>query len=163
MHDTVTSETAWKAMESASDVFRTALTVVLRRHGLTPAQYELLGVLEAMRCGCCGEGECRCESSYLCQNDVSQTIACTKGNVSGLLSRLAADGLISREENPRDRREKAVRITAPGRLLYLAARPDVEAVVAEAFKPLSALELFTLTGLLRHVTDSGERNDGRTA
>lgn len=151
------TQTAWRELKSAADTVRDAVAGALRKHGLTSAQYELLGVLENIRCGCCGEGECRCESSYLCQNDVSETIACTKGNVSGLLSRLADEGLISREENPRDRREKAVRITAPGRLRYLAARPDVESAVGEAFRGLSSLELFTLQGLLRHVSARGGR------
>lgn len=147
------ARSVWKELEAAANALRASVADVLRKHGLTPAQYELLGVLEDIRCGCCGEGECRCESSYLCQNDVSRTIACTKGNVSGLLSRLAADGLISREENPRDRREKAVRITARGRLRYLAATPDVEDAVARAFQPLSPLEMFTLAGLLRHIVN----------
>jgi DNA-binding MarR family transcriptional regulator len=146
----------WRELDSGADAATTAVTAALRKHRLTPAQYRLLGVLEDIRCGCCGEGECRCESSYLCQNDVSETIACTKGNVSGLLSRLAAEGLISREENPRDRREKAVRITARGRLRYLAAMPDVEAAVTRAFRPLSPLELFTLSGLLRQIAHRGD-------
>lgn len=141
----------WETLEAAADTLRRIVGTALRAHGLTPAQYELLGILEGMRCGCCGEGECRCASSYLCQNAVSQRVATTKGNVSGIVQRLVADGLVSREPNPANRRENAVRITERGRRVLLAARPTVEAAVERCFAPLDAAERSCLETLLRRL------------
>lgn len=147
------------ALQEAADAVQRAAASALRAHGLSSAQYELLALLEGMRCGCCGEGECRCETSYLCQNDVSDRIASTKGNVSGLVQRLVEQGLISREPNPADRRYNAVRITASGRRVLLAARPDVETAVAERLDSLSAEEARNLTALLSRIT-SGQTTHG---
>jgi len=146
---------AWWALEAAADAARRTATAALREQGLTPSQYELLELLEGMRCGCCGEGECRCESSYLCQNDLGGRIACTKGNVSGLVHRLAAEGLISREPDPRDRRYNAVRITGKGRGVLMAARPAFAEAVRHTLAPLNAEDLEALTGALGKLRPAG--------
>jgi len=140
-----------KALQAAADRSQRAMARALRPHGLTLAQYDLLVLLEGMRCGCCGEGECRCDSSYLCQNDIGGRIDCTKGNVSGLVNRLAEDGLISREPDPRDRRYNAIRITAPGRAALLRAMPDVKAAEGGVFEPLDEAEAETLASLLERL------------
>ena len=145
---------AWWALEEAADAARQAAASALRPAGLTPAQYQLLDLLEGMRCGCCGEGECRCDSSYLCQNDVGSRISCTKGNVSGLVGRLVEDGLISREPDPKDRRYNSVRITAKGRAALMAARPHFTAAVHATLGCLAAPELEILTELLRKARSS---------
>lgn len=151
----------WKALSDAHAAAERALTSALRPHGLTPAQFELLSVLEDMRCGCCGEGECKCDSSYLCQNDVGSRIDCTKGNVSGIVQRLVQSGAISREPNPADRRYNAVRITAKGRTALFAARPAVEATLRAAFGGLSDIELDTLSRLSRRVGAPTDTAKGR--
>lgn len=141
----------WDSLRRSADALDRLAGLALRPHGITLPQYDLLEILEAMRCGCCGEGECRCESSYLCQNDVGQRIATTKANVSGLVQRLTLEGYISREPNPADRRYNAVRITARGRQVLLAARPDVERVLTSAFETLDASESQELTRLLKRI------------
>lgn len=151
MDDTRKAADLAEALAAAAGEVQRATAHALRRHGLSAAQYALLEALEAMRCGCCGEGECRCDSSYLCQNDVGGRIGTTKGNVSGLVQRLAEQGRISREPNPADRRYNAVRITAAGRKALLAARPDAEAAAAEALSPLAPDEARHLRALLRRI------------
>lgn len=149
-------QSTWWALEGAADAARQEAAAALRAHGLTMAQYELLELLEGMRCGCCGEGECRCDSSYLCQNDVSGRISCTKGNVSGLVHRLAQEGLISREPDPKDRRYNSVRITVKGRAALMAARPAFADAVESTLAPLDAAEAAQLEGLLKKMS---RRND----
>lgn len=138
-----------------------ALSSALRPHGLTLAQYEILSLLEGMRCGCCGEAECRCESSNICQNDVGERVATTKGNVSGIVQRLVEDGLVSREPNPRNRRENAIRITAKGRASLFAAEPDYCQGVAQTLSSLECEEIGELCtflnrlGIARSAPDAG--------
>jgi DNA-binding MarR family transcriptional regulator len=141
----------WWALEAAADGARRSAAAALRECGLTLAQYQLLEVLEGMRCGCCGEGECRCASSYLCQNDVGGRISCTKGNVSGLVQRLVAEGLISREPDPGDRRYNSVRVTVKGRAALMAARPHFAAAVESATRALTNEDLPALHTLLKKI------------
>lgn len=153
-------QTAWWALESAASRARHLAAAALREHGLTPAQYELLELLEGMRCGCCGEGECRCASSYLCQNDVVGRIRCTKGNVSSLVQRLHVEGLISREPDPADRRHNAVRITARGRAALMAARPAFATSALETMEPMTDEETKTLTDLLLRLSGATSNATG---
>jgi DNA-binding MarR family transcriptional regulator len=144
------SET-WTKVSALADASAQAAAPALREQGLTPAQFELLTLLESMRCGCCGEGECRCDESYLGQNDIGSRISCTKGNVSSLVQRLVEEGLVSREPNPRNRRENSVRITAAGRKRLHAAQPAVDAALAAIwgrFNEEETRDLFALLGRL---------------
>jgi DNA-binding MarR family transcriptional regulator len=144
----------WWALEAAADSARREAAAALRESGLTLPQYQLLEVLEGMRCGCCGEGECRCDSSYLCQNDVGGRISCTKGNVSGLVQRLVADGLISREPDPADRRYNSVRVTVKGRVALMAARPRFAAAVETSLRTLNDADLSALRDLLGKIGEN---------
>jgi DNA-binding MarR family transcriptional regulator len=83
---------------------------------------------------------------------VSGRISCTKGNVSGLVHRLAGEGLISREPDPRDRRYNSVRITAKGRAALMAARPAFTRSARETLGTLTPGELETLAGLLQKIS-----------
>lgn len=139
------------------------LSGALRPAGLTPAQYEIMALLESMRCGCCGEAECRCDSSYICQNELGAKVATTKGNVSGIVQRLVEDGLISREMNPRNRRENSIRITANGRAALFAAQPLYEAAVVSTLSPLNGGELDALCSMLGRLLLAGNPDKGGEA
>jgi DNA-binding MarR family transcriptional regulator len=152
-----TAAASVRRFASASDRI---LSAALRPHHLTLTQYEILALLEAMRCGCCGEDECRCDESYICQNDVGERISTTKGNVSGTVQRLVEDGLVSREMNPRNRRENAVRITAKGRAALFAAQPDYESAVARCFAPLDEDQVAALCRLPGVVQPPGKALSG---
>lgn len=147
----LTRDAVRRAIQAAAAAFERARAHALRPHRLTPAQYDLLDLLERMRCGCCGEGECRCPASYLCQNDISDRVACSKGNVSALVQRLVAGGFASREPDPRDRRHNAVRITAAGREALARARPDVDASADRLLGAFSSDDAARLEALLDRV------------
>jgi DNA-binding MarR family transcriptional regulator len=75
------------------------------RFGLTPAQFQMLTVINRLR------------SERITQRRLGQELYVSFPNVTVMLSRLERDGLIERTVNEEDRRERFVRITARGRTL----------------------------------------------
>lgn len=55
------------------------------------------------------------EHEGVSQQDLAERLYVTKGNISGLVDRLAAAGLVERRDLPSDRRSHAIFLTASGR------------------------------------------------
>lgn len=79
-----------------------ALAEVLRPHGLTAAQYNVLRILR-------GAGE-----AGHCRSEVGDRLVTPVPDVTRLLDRLEAAGLIARARGTEDRRQVRARITADG-------------------------------------------------
>lgn len=87
-------------------------------------------------------------------NELAAVLACDNSNVTGLVDRLEARGLVSRQANPGDRRVKRVVLTASGtrlreQLLERVGQPPV------GFERLSPAEQRQLRDLLRRVVGGG--------
>ena len=76
--------------------------------------------------------------------ELSRRMMVSNGNVTGLVERLAAQGLIERLPHVTDRRTATVRLTAAGRRDFSAMAREHEAWVAEAFAGLSPGDLAAL-------------------
>jgi DNA-binding MarR family transcriptional regulator len=74
-----------------------------RRIGLSIPQFDLLSTLS--------------EREGVSQQEIAQRLYVTKGNVSGLIDRLEALGLVERRALPTDRRSYALHLTPRGRSL----------------------------------------------
>lgn len=74
-----------------------------RRIGLSIPQFDLLSTLS--------------EREGISQQEVAERLYVTKGNVSGLLDRLAALGYVERRALPNDRRSYALYLTDEGRAI----------------------------------------------
>jgi DNA-binding MarR family transcriptional regulator len=90
--------------------------------------------------------------SPLPMRDLAAMLACDNSNVTGLVDRLAARGLVERKPSAEDRRVKHVVLTAAGRrlrrqLLERVGRP------AQGLDRLDADEQVQLRDLLRKVLD----------
>lgn len=84
----------------------------------------------------------------LALSQVAEKLACVKSNITQLIDRLEADGLVQRTSDPSDRRSKRATLTEAGRQLY-AVGTRVEAQTdAELFQDLSAEERGQLKTLL---------------
>ena len=71
-----------------------------------------------------------------------------KTRLIGVLDALEADGLITREPDPSDRRARLVRITPAGVARHAAAVADIRAMEDEWLRPLSASERESLLSTL---------------
>ena len=109
----------------------------LAGHGLTPTQ---LGVLEALL-----------HKGALTQRDLSRKVLTSAGNMTDVVGKLAARGLVARTPDTADRRAVRVELTACGRGLIEALFPCHAADIARAMGRLSGEELRVLGGLLRRL------------
>ena len=83
-------------------------------------------------------------------NELAAMLACDNSNVTGLVDRLEARGLVARQASPEDRRVKRIVLTAAGsrmreELLARVGRPPA------GFERLTAAEQRQLRDLLRRI------------
>ena len=95
-----TAETLWHASRE-----------FFARWNLSPSQFNILNLLRVAAEGCT-------------QVDLSRQLIMHRSNVTGLVDRLEARGLLKRTESPGDRRAHRVILTATGRRLVEKILPD---------------------------------------
>ncbi len=79
---------------------------------------------------------------------VSRRMMVSNGNVTGLATRLEAEGLIERRVNAADRREQSLRLTPRGKREFARQSAAHEGWIAELFAGLSAADRVALHRLL---------------
>jgi DNA-binding MarR family transcriptional regulator len=127
-------EAVLNLMVAAAHV-REQLDRVCHAHGVSPAQYNVLRILR----GSHPQGCPRC--------DVARRMIERAPDVTRLIDRLQAAGLVDRASSERDRRLSVTRITDRGITLLDRMRPDVDAVGrawSERLSPDDARELSRL-------------------
>ena len=93
--------------------------------------------------------------------ELSQRMMVSNGNVTGLVERLLALGLIDRRPSPTDRRAQLVSLTPDGRRAFRAMARTHEGWVADIFTGLSADDTDTLMGLLAKAKASARKATAR--
>jgi len=79
---------------------------------------------------------------------LAERLSCVKSNVTQLVDRLEADGLVSRTSDLNDKRSRLAMLTAAGRTAYEKGRQIQEQAERELFGALTASESATLHTLL---------------
>jgi DNA-binding MarR family transcriptional regulator len=79
---------------------------------------------------------------------LAERLSCVKSNVTQLVDRLEADGLVSRTSDVNDKRSRLAMLTAAGRTAYEKGRQIQEQAERELFGALTASESATLHTLL---------------
>jgi DNA-binding MarR family transcriptional regulator len=80
--------------------------------------------------------------------ELSKRMMVTGGNVTGITDQLVGEGLVLREDNPRDRRAYIVKLTAEGRKVFKKMAKAQEKWIVELFDGLNDKERLELYGLL---------------
>lgn len=132
-----------------SESFSTALSTVL--HATGAAQAHLESKLAA--CGLSGPKLMALQrlveaGDSLPLGQLAERLSCVKSNVTQLVDRLEADGYVSREADPNDRRSKLAVITAEGRKAYAEGIKVQEAVEQELFAKFSKEEALQLASFM---------------
>jgi DNA-binding MarR family transcriptional regulator len=128
--------------EALLSVLRTAavidhhLTEALKPYGITPTQYNVLRILS-------GAG-----SNGLCGREVAERMVSRVPDISRLLDRMEATGLISRERDAADRRHVTARITQKGMAMLEQTTPQLEAVERTRFSQVKTARLRELIEVL---------------
>ncbi|MEM7696715.1 MAG: MarR family transcriptional regulator [Pseudomonadota bacterium] len=86
--------------------------------------------------------------------DLSRRLMVTNGNVTGLVDRLADDGLIERRVRQTDRRSATVRLTDKGKTLFDAMANAHRGWISDLFGGLSAEAQAELSARLREARTS---------
>jgi DNA-binding MarR family transcriptional regulator len=116
----VTAEALVSLLRTAA-VLDHQLTDALKPYGITHTQYNVLRILR-------GAGV-----NGLCGREVAERMVSRVPDVSRLLDRMEAAGLIDRERDPADRRNVTARITRKGLTMLEQATPQLEAVERARF------------------------------
>lgn len=125
----------WLQMIRTYDSLQSQVAALLQKHGLTLPQFEVLSTLAIADC--------------TNQQELAQRLQVTKGNLVGLIDRLAERGWVERVPVPEDRRVNKVRITVVGKDLFHKALPEQLGAVEKMMSGLDTQELSALEGLLK--------------
>ncbi|HEX8393224.1 MAG TPA: MarR family transcriptional regulator [Longimicrobium sp.] len=120
-----------------------AVAEMLKPFDITPTQYNVLRILR-------GAGE-----EGLCRNDVRDRMVAKVPDVTRLLDRMEAAGLVQRERGGSDRRYVTTRITAQGLRLVDSLDEPVAALHRRMLGHMDELELRTLIDLLARAREEG--------
>ena len=104
---------------------------------LTPLQFAALAKLDDL-------GE-------VSQNELGRRTAMDAATMQGVIKRLLARGLIDRKPDPEDRRRVVLSLTADGRALIAAAKPNGHAITDETLAGLSDAERRSFLSLLKRL------------
>jgi len=132
------SSTVFALRAAAAHVER-SLTRVLEPFGVTAAQFELLLVVERLAASGAGCSE------------LGRHLAAPGPDVTRMLDRLDAAGLVSRSRDAHDRRVVHATITEKGRELIAQAGPSVAEAESSAFDGLSEPDRHRLLELLKGI------------
>jgi DNA-binding MarR family transcriptional regulator len=108
----------------------------LQPHGLSVAQFHLLGALKST-------------GGVLSTGEIARIMLRASQTVTGLVDRLEAQGLVERELDQHDRRKANVRITQAGERRLTLALPTANDLAERMASPLSDEELRDLEAKMR--------------
>lgn len=109
----------------------------LARHGLSPSQFSALKALRL--------------NGRLVQKDIAKKLLKTCGNITFLVDKLEAMGLVVREKDPSDRRVIFVRLTEQGEELFDSLYPEHAMRIEKVMSSLSEEQTTALLNLLEAV------------
>jgi len=138
---------AWVRVIRARELIGRRLERVFARHGLTTAQFDVLATLQH------GDG--------ITQQELSERLLVTKGNVCGLIDRAEAAGWVERRPDPEDRRANRLYMTEQGRERLAETLPDHHAVIEQVLGRLGRGKLQSLQDLLDELIDSAVADEPR--
>jgi DNA-binding MarR family transcriptional regulator len=126
----------WLRLLSCKTLIETEIRRRLRDNfGITLPRFDLMAQLDKAPAG-------------MKLGELSQRLMVSNGNITGLVDRLVAQGLLDRQPAPNDRRAQLVKLTAEGRRSFRAMAASHEAWIAEIFAELSAGDRGALMRLL---------------
>ena len=137
-----TAEAAFLELQRAAGHLAHALAAVLKPHGLSPTQYNVLRILRGSPAG-------------LTCSQIAARMITADPDVTRLADRLAATGLASRAGDPSDRRVILIRPTEAGLALLATLDPVIEDFHAATLGRMKRADRAAFLALLRHVQTAG--------
>jgi DNA-binding MarR family transcriptional regulator len=142
------AENAFLSLVRAAGGMLRGVEVLLNRHGLTTAQYNVLRILR-------GAGE-----HGACGREIAGKLITAEPDIARLLDRMEKHGLISRRRDAQDRRFVTTRITPSGLAILAALDGPVAELHRRQLGSLSGAELKRLTVVTEKLRGSFEQPSG---
>jgi len=128
----------------AAGTIQDVVDAVCERHALTRSQYNVLRILRGVH----PEGHPRCE--------IAQRMIERAPDVTRLVDRLQAQGLVRRNRGGRDQRQAITRITPKGLKLLESIHPEIEQAGASLLAKLSDKECHELSRICALIFDKDD-------
>ena len=93
-------------------------------------------------------------SAPMSMSELSRRLMVTNANITGLIDRLAREGLVERRPSDQDRRRQMVELTPEGRRQFEAMAEDHRVWLADMTAGLDRAEMAALFGLLGRLKES---------
>lgn len=139
----------WLRLLSCTNLIEGEVRRRLRENfGVTLPRFDLMAQLDKAPAG-------------MTLGELSQRMMVSNGNVTGLVERLVAAGLLDRRPSANDRRAQMVSLTAEGRRAFRAMARAHENWIAAAFAELNREEMEALMRLLAKTKRSTRASIGR--
>ena len=123
-------------MVRTANILSDAFEQMLKPHGITGTQYNVLRILRGA------------EPDGLCRNEVSQRLLNRMPDATRLLDRMEEAGLVTRERSTTDRRLVTTRITSKGREIVDSLDDSADEQHEKALGHMTEQQLRTLIKLL---------------
>ncbi len=131
---------------SSQRVIRGAMAASAEKEGLTLQQFSLMGVLS--------------RRGRVPMNALSKELRVTPPNITGVVDRLEAKGLVKRVADPADRRRKGIQMTERGTVQYEKVRTGYSGPLQESLDTLTPEEQEILVNLLRKFVGAIAQSEG---
>lgn len=129
---------------------RKRITEMLRPHGLTDVQFNMLMLLKFQAD----------QSGGLTQVELSRMMLVNRANITALVDRTAKAGLVTRHPVPGDRRYNTVKLTARGMKMFAAVIDAYNKEIRELTGKVSSLEQQRLVTALGRIRANISRRSG---
>ena len=130
----------WADMVRVYETMQRHLMAHLCKYDLTTAQYDVLAQLS--------------QKPGITQQALAEDLIVTKANITGIIDRMSARGLVERRCDPDDRRSNLLYLTAEGERLANEAVPAFGEFVREHMSGISSGQMSSLREILRALEDS---------
>ena len=118
-------------------------TRALEDHGVTTQQWAILGALADPR-----------SQGGITVGDLANLLMVSRQNLTGVLSRLEARGLVSREIDPRDKRSRYIGLTDAGRQRWGAMQADINRFYQESLAGFTTSDIIGAMHYLDRLRDN---------
>lgn len=133
---------AWLEMVQAFNLIGQRAAAQLTEYELTPAQFDVLAQLS--------------EEQGIMQQELAEKLLVSKGNITGLINRLEARGLVVRRQNPEDARSHCLHLTDAGEVLAASVIPAHEALIGDLMSALSENEQTLLCDWMKKIQEKAK-------
>jgi DNA-binding MarR family transcriptional regulator len=139
---------AWAQLAGVYHRIARHLEQALDADGVTLPQFEVLARLHL--------------DGAISQKALAERLLVTKGNISGLLNRMAAARLVVRQRDAGDRRMHRLVLTARGKQMFARTFPKHISLIHQVMKALQPREVQSLSAALDKLPTSGVCTRPRT-